>query len=181
MSSASGVNGSRQSLLGLTLAVAAVVWLIDQLSKSWMVANLEGHPPTQVVGNLLRFIVIRNSGAAFSLGTGMTLVFTVIAIAVIVVIVRTARTIQSWPWALALGGLLGGALGNLTDRIFRAPGGFQGHVVDFVAVPHWAVFNVADMAVVCSAILMVILVLRGIPLSRPNDDSTESLASGRHE
>ncbi|BBJ44470.1 hypothetical protein SSPO_071880 [Streptomyces antimycoticus] len=92
----------------------------------------------------------------------MTIVFTVIAVGVIVVIARLARKLHSLPWAIALGLLLGGAFGNLTDRIFRAPGDFQGAVVDFIAPSHFAVFNLADSAIVCGGFLIVILSFRGL-------------------
>ena len=100
----------------------------------------------------------RNPGAAFSIGgTSSTIVFTAIAVGVIIFIVRTARRIHSLPWAIALGLLLGGATGNLTDRIFRAPGPLRGWVVDWIQLPHWPVFNLADSAIVCGAVLMVLL------------------------
>lgn len=92
----------------------------------------------------------------------MTIVFTVIAVTVVVVIARIARKLHSVPWAIALGLLLGGAFGNLTDRIFRAPGFLQGHVVDFIAPTHFAVFNLADSAIVCGGILIVLLSFRGL-------------------
>ena len=92
------------------------------------------------------------------------MIFSLLAVVVAVVIIRTARSLGSKAWAIALGGLLGGALGNLLDRIFREPGFMRGHVVDFIQLPYWAIFNVADMAVVFSAVLIVILTLRGVPL-----------------
>jgi len=155
----------------ITLGVAALVLAIDQLTKWWAVSTLEGEPPVRVVGDLLKLELVRNPGAAFSLGTGYTFIFTGIAIVVVVVIIRTSRRLGSVWWAIALGGMLGGAIGNLSDRIFRAPGGFQGYVVDFIELPHYPVFNCADMAIVGSAVLMVILALRGIDLdgSRPGD------------
>jgi signal peptidase II len=105
--------------------------------------------------------VIRNAGAAFGMGQTMTVVFTVIAISVVVVIWRISRRLYSLPWAIALGLLLGGALGNLTDRIFRSPSTFRGHVVDWISVQHFAVFNLADSAIVCGGILVVLLSFRG--------------------
>jgi signal peptidase II len=155
---------ARQSLLPITLSVAAAVLILDQLTKWLAVAYLEGKPPVEVIGSVLKFTFVRNPGAAFSLGGGYTIIFSLLAAAVAIVIVRTARSLGSKAWAIALGGLLGGALGNLLDRIFRDPGFLRGHVVDFIQLPYWAIFNVADMAVVCSAILIVILTLRGIPL-----------------
>jgi signal peptidase II len=99
------------------------------------------------------------------MGTGSTWIFTALAATVSVVIVRTARTLTHRVWAIALGGLLGGAVGNLVDRLTRWPGHFQGHVVDFIALPHYPVFNIADCAIVCSAVAMVVMSLRGIEMA----------------
>ena len=92
------------------------------------------------------------------------MVFTVIAAGVIVYILRTARNLRSIGWAIAFGLLLGGATGNLLDRIFRAPAPFQGHVVDWIQLPHWPVFNLADSSICCAGVLGVLLALRGIRL-----------------
>ncbi|WP_245647321.1 signal peptidase II [Microtetraspora niveoalba] len=149
----------------VTLGVlAVVVYVLDLVSKTLVVAFLEHKEPVEVIPDVLLLNVIRNSGAAFSIGTGMTIVFTVIAFGVVVAILRTARQLRSVPWAITLGLLLGGALGNLTDRIFRAPAPLQGHVVDFVQVfpaTHFPIFNVADSGVVCGGILAVFLAWRG--------------------
>ena len=157
------VVGNRH-LVRVTFAVAVLVVAVDQLTKYLAVKNLEGRPPVEVIGTWVRLVFLRNSGAAFSFGESYTFVFSAIAIAVVVVIVRTSRKLGSLGWAIALGGLLGGAVGNLLDRIFREPGFLRGHVVDFVALPNFAVFNVADSAIVCSAVLMVVLALRGIEI-----------------
>ncbi|OIV38374.1 signal peptidase II [Mangrovactinospora gilvigrisea] len=152
----------RHRRIGVLLLIAVLVLVLDQVTKLAVVKTLE---PTDkvvnVLGTLLQFRVIRNGGAAFSMGTGYTVVFTVIATAVIVVIARLARKLYSGPWAVALGLLLGGAFGNLSDRLFRTPGGFQGHVVDWIAPAHYAIFNLADSAIVCGGILIVILSFRG--------------------
>ncbi|WKX69820.1 signal peptidase II [Streptomyces sp. XD-27] len=148
--------------IAVLLAVAAFAYVLDLASKLFVVAELEHHAPVKVVGEWLQLEVIRNPGAAFGFGEAMTIVFTVIATAVIVVIARLARKLYSVPWAIALGLLLGGALGNLTDRVFRAPGGLQGAVVDFIAPAHFAVFNLADSAIVCGGFLIVILSFRGL-------------------
>ncbi|MFV2117433.1 signal peptidase II [Streptomyces sp. Act-28] len=144
------------------LAVALVAYLLDLGSKMLVVAKLEHRDPIVVVDGLLKFEAVRNPGAAFGIGEAFTVVFTVIAAAVVVVIVRLARKLYSLPWAIALGLLLGGALGNLTDRIFREPGVFEGAVVDFIAPAHFAVFNLADSAIVCGGFLIVILSFRGL-------------------
>jgi signal peptidase II len=142
--------------------VAAVAYALDLITKIIVVDKLEGHDPIEVIGTWLRFQAVRNPGAAFGIGEALTVVFTVIAAAVIVVIARIARKLYSTPWAVALGLLLGGALGNLTDRVFRSPGVFQGHVVDFIAPAHFAVFNLADSAIVCGGVLIVLLSFRGL-------------------
>ncbi|MEU5216114.1 signal peptidase II [Streptomyces sp. NPDC020807] len=144
------------------VVVAVVAYLLDLGSKMLVVAKLEGRESIPILGDLLRLDAIRNPGAAFGMGEAFTIVFTCIAAAVIIVIFRLARKLYSLPWAIALGLLLGGALGNLTDRIFRSPGVFEGAVVDFIAPAHFAVFNLADSAIVCGGILIVILSFRGV-------------------
>ncbi|MBW1599345.1 signal peptidase II [Streptomyces sp. JJ38] len=148
--------------VAVLLWVAAVAYALDLISKIVVVEYLEGEPSIEVVGELLRFHAVRNPGAAFGMGEALTIVFTAIAAAVIVVIFRIARKLYSTPWAIALGLLLGGAFGNLTDRVFRSPGVFQGAVVDFIAPAHFAVFNLADSAIVCGGFLIVILSFRGL-------------------
>ncbi|MFF2408646.1 signal peptidase II [Streptomyces sp. NPDC058092] len=142
--------------------VAVFAYLLDLISKMIVVAKLEHHPPVEIIGDWLRLDAIRNAGAAFGIGEAYTIIFTFVAATVIVVITRLARKLYSLPWAIALGLLLGGALGNLTDRVFRAPGTFQGAVVDFIAPAHFAVFNLADSAIVCGGILIVILSFKGL-------------------
>ncbi|MFF2325938.1 MULTISPECIES: signal peptidase II [unclassified Streptomyces] len=154
--------GRGRRRIAILFVVAVFAFLLDLSSKIVVVAKLEHHQPVQVFGDWLRFEVIRNSGAAFSFGEAYTVIFTVIAASVIVVIARLARKLYSLPWAIALGLLLGGALGNLTDRLFRAPGVFRGAVVDFISPAHFAVFNLADSAIVCGGILIVILSFKGL-------------------
>ncbi|AXG77362.1 signal peptidase II [Streptomyces paludis] len=153
-------RGKRRIAVLLTVAILA--YLLDLGSKMLVVAKLEHQEPIRVIGDLLKFQAIRNAGAAFGIGEAFTVIFTTIAATVIVVIVRLARKLYSLPWAIALGLLLGGALGNLTDRIFRSPGIFQGAVVDFIAPAHFAVFNLADSAICCGGVLIVILSFRGL-------------------
>ncbi|MQY16769.1 Lipoprotein signal peptidase [Streptomyces sp. RB5] len=149
--------------IGVLLGVAAIVYALDLISKLIVVAKLEpDHRTVEVLGDLLKLQVVRNAGAAFGIGESMTIVFTIIAAIVIVVIARLARRLYSLPWAIALGLLLGGPLGNLTDRLFRSPGFPEGHVVDFIAPTHFAVFNLADSAIVCGGILIVLLSFRGL-------------------
>ncbi|MEU3250514.1 signal peptidase II [Streptomyces sp. NPDC006997] len=148
--------------IAVLFAVAVFAYALDLVSKMIVVAKLEHHEPIEIIGDWLRFEAIRNAGAAFGFGEAFTVIFTVIAAVVIVVIARLARKLYSLPWAIALGLLLGGALGNLTDRIFRAPGVFEGAVVDFIAPKHFAVFNLADSAIVCGGVLIVLLSFRGL-------------------
>ncbi|MEV6110713.1 signal peptidase II [Streptomyces sp. NPDC051940] len=149
--------------IGVLLSVALVVYVLDLVSKLIVVKELEpDHDTIRVIGDVLKLQVVRNPGAAFGIGQSMTVVFTLIAVIVIVVIARLARRLYSLPWAIALGLLLGGPLGNLTDRLFRSPGFFEGHVVDFIAPTHFAVFNLADSAIVCGGILIVLLSFRGL-------------------
>jgi signal peptidase II len=145
--------------------VAAFVLAADIITKALVVAHLREGEPVHVLGDVLMLNLLRNPGAAFSVGTGDTIVFTAIAVAVVVYIARTARKLYSIGWAITLGLLLGGALGNLTDRIFRAPGLFRGNVVDWIEVTrYWPVFNLADSAIVCGGILTVLLAMLGYHL-----------------
>ncbi len=154
----------RRALLALLGAIVVVVVLADQATKAWALATLDPGVRTPVLGDLLGLQVIRNPGAALSIATGMTWVLTVVAVGVVVVVLRVAPRIRSAAWAATLGLLLGGALGNLADRLFRAPGVGRGHVVDFLAYGSWFIGNVADIAIVGAAVLLVLLVLRGVPL-----------------
>nr|WP_283134011.1 signal peptidase II [Rhizohabitans arisaemae] len=154
--------------------MAVTAYLLDLVTKIITVRLLEGREPIELLGGLLTLRVIRNPGAAFSIGTGLTLVLSLIAIGVVIAIVRTARRLRSTPWAISLGLLLGGALGNLTDRIFRAPGPLEGHVVDWIELPNWPVFNVADSAIVCGGILAVVLAWRGVQLDGTRETRTTS-------
>lgn len=148
---------------------AALVLVIDQLSKVWAVATLEGGPDRPIIGELLQFSFVRNPGAAFGLGGSATIVFSLIAIVVAVVLFRMSTRLTSMWWGVALGLMLGGAIGNLLDRIFRAPAVLQGHVVDFLRLPNWPVFNVADMSLIGAAVLIVTLSLFNIPYDKPRE------------
>lgn len=151
------------------LGVAAVVVAIDQFTKWWAFHTLAGQTPMQVIGTLLQFTFVRNPGGAFSLGTSHTWVFTVVATAVSIGVVWYARRVTSGWWLLALGLLLGGAVGNLADRLFQPPGVGRGYVVDFIMIPNFPVWNVADMAVTGAAILIVLLSLLGVPATATSD------------
>lgn len=151
---------------------ALAVVLIDQLTKVWAVALLEGKAPVVLVGELLgggvgpifQLRVIRNAGAAFGLGAfgpASTLALSLLAIAVVVVLIKFVSKITDPWWALALGLLLGGALGNLIDRFTRTPGVLQGRVVDFFALPKFPIFNVADISLTVGVVLILIMTFRG--------------------
>jgi signal peptidase II len=147
--------------VGLLLVIAAVVLALDLATKIVLVSVLADGQRIPIIGDTVQLVLVRNPGAAFSLATGMTWVLTLVALAVVAGIVRFARRLRSPGWALALGLVLGGALGNLADRFFRAPGPLQGHVVDFVSVGWWPVFNVADSAICVGGAVLVLLALTG--------------------
>jgi signal peptidase II len=160
-------GGPRPRRVRLLFLVAVAVFVADLISKTIVVATLSHRPPVRLLGGLLRLTELRNPGAAFSIGASsavMTVVFSLIAVGVIIAILRTSRRLRSAPWAITLGLLLGGAVGNLGDRIFRSPGPFRGYVVDWIQLPHWPVFNVADSCIVCGGVLAVLLAARGVPL-----------------
>jgi signal peptidase II len=168
----------------VVLAVVAVcVYSIDQVSKYLVVTNLTVGVPVDVIGEFLRFTFVKNPGAAFSIGSGQTWIFAILATAVAVFIIVFSRRIRSLAWAVLFGLLLGGTLGNLTDRLFREPGFGTGHVIDFFQV--WifpAIFNVADVGIVSAMGLFIILTIRGVGLDgvravraqKPVDDSAEA-------
>jgi signal peptidase II len=149
------------------VSLAAAVLAVDVVSKLVVVATLTPDHPVRLLGGLLYLTQFRNVGAAFSFAEGATILFSLIAVAVAVVIVRTSRRLYSAAWATALGLVLGGALGNLVDRLFRAPGFLRGGVVDFLSLfapdgSIWPVFNLADSAIVCGGVLGVLLTVRGV-------------------
>jgi signal peptidase II len=164
--------------LWLLVSVALIVLALDVVTKFLAVKLLTPNQPVSIIGDTVTWTLVRNPGAAFSLAAGYTLVLTVIATGVVVGIVWMApRLVSPW-WALGLGMILGGALGNLMDRFFRGPAPLQGHVIDFVSIGWWPVFNVADPAVVGGAALLVGLSFFGYDFDtvgrrRPADDTAE--------
>jgi signal peptidase II len=167
----------RGSKLPVVIGVALFVLALDVVTKIVVVHTLAHHAPIRLVGGFLTLLLLRNSGAAFSIGTSITIVFTAIAVAVIIYIVRAARKLRSLPWAITLGLLLGGATGNLSDRIFRSPGVFRGDVVDWIELPHWPVFNLADSAIVCGGVLAVLLAVMGLRMDGTRE-GREPVADG---
>ncbi len=162
--------------------VALCVYLVDQIAKVLVVSNLYEGQQVQVLGQLLQFHFVKNPGAAFSIGSGSTWIFSIVGVGVLGFVIWYAPRIRSTAWAILFGLLLGGLLGNLTDRLFREPGFGVGHVVDFLQIPLLpAIFNLADVAIVSSMVLFLILTLRGIGLDGrrasedgENDDVSES-------
>jgi signal peptidase II len=169
-------RADRRRLPMLLAAISAVIVLADQVVKTLVVARLTENVPVTVIPGLFQFRLIRNSGAAFSLATGMTWILTIVALTVAVVIVRIARRLGSRGWAVALGLLLGGAVGNLLDRLFREPGFGRGHVVDFIEFlkfpfMSFPVFNVADSCIVIAACLIAVQGVRGISVDGTRADA----------
>jgi signal peptidase II len=159
--------------LRLLLTVAAVILVVDVVTKVLAVKLLTPGVPVSIIGDTVTWTLVRNSGAAFSMATGYTWVLTLVAMCVVVGIIWMGRRLVSPWWAVGLGMILGGALGNLVDRFFRSPGPFRGHVVDFLSVGWWPVFNVADPAVVGGAILLVGLSIFGYDFDSPDRRTTD--------
>ncbi|MEB4616586.1 signal peptidase II [Leucobacter sp. M11] len=160
----------------LLIGVAVVVVLADQLIKNWVVAELPEGQSVPVIGEALQWHFVRNPGAAFSMASGSTWIFTILASAVVGVIIWFSGRIRSVPWALFLGLLLGGTLGNLIDRLTREPGFPEGHVIDYIYTP-WmmpAIYNLADIAIVSSMILFVLITFLGVQM-----DGTRAPKGGR--
>lgn len=159
-------SAPRRRYIAVLVVVAVLAIALDQITKYLVVADLEGKPPLTVLSGVLYFDVIRNSGAAFSMATGFTWFFSLVAIAVAVAIAWVAPRLRSVGWSIGLGLVLAGALGNLIDRLFRAPAPLRGHVVDFISLfrpegAGFAVFNLADSALTVGGVLIVLLALFG--------------------
>ena len=159
----------RRALLIALFSISGVVLVLDQVSKAWALSSLVEGERHDLVGKLLGLQLVFNPGAALSIATGMTWVLTIVAAVVIVVVVRASRRIGSWAWAVALGLLLGGALGNLVDRLVREPGLARGEVIDFIAYANWFVGNIADIAIVSAAVLVVVLAGLGVHIDGTRD------------
>jgi signal peptidase II len=174
------------ALAVLALAAVLVVGL-DQWTKQLALTSLSNGSTVRLLGGAVYFDLTRNSGAAFSIGTDITFIFPLIAIAVLGIIIWFARQLRSWPWGLAMGLVLGGAMGNLVDRVFRAPGPLEGHVVDFISVfapggDAFPIFNTADSALFCGVVLAVALEFTGFRRDgsrvRPGTGTTEAGPAG---
>ncbi len=157
--------------------VALLAYALDLSSKQWALAELaDGDIP--VLGDWFTLHLTFNPGAAFSTGTGFTLVFTCLAMLAVVVVLWLSRRLGSTGWGLALGILLGGVSGNLTDRIFREPEPFHGHVVDFLMLPNWPVFNIADICINVAAGLIILQTFRGIALDGTRESERAAAEPG---
>jgi signal peptidase II len=155
---------SVRALIALAI-VALVVYGFDQLTKYLVVANMTEGQKVSAIGEILQFHFVKNSGAAFSIASGSTWIFSIAASAVTIFIIGFSRRIRSVGWAILFGMLLGGTVGNLTDRLFREPGFGVGHVIDFIEVYGFpAIFNIADSFIVASMGLFIILTIRGVGL-----------------
>jgi signal peptidase II len=159
-----GGSGASRRPVRLLLAISLGVILLDAVTKLVVVAKLSGRAPVTLIPNVLELRLTRNAGAAFSIAGGATILFTLVAVGVVVLVARTARRLRSAGWAVVLGALVGGAVGNLLDRVFRAPAPLRGHVIDWIYLHHWPIFNIADSAIVCGGVLAVILSARGVGL-----------------
>lgn len=142
--------------------VAALVWALDLATKIWAVNNLSARNPVELLGSFFQLTLVRNPGAAFGFATGATIVFTFISLAAVATIVYYSSKITSIGWANTLGLVLGGVLGNLTDRLFRSPGFLKGEVIDWLELTNFPVFNLADSAIVVAAFLAIVLSIRNV-------------------
>jgi signal peptidase II len=156
---------SRNRALLIFGVIAVTGYTVDVLSKVLAVEHLTGRPPVPVIGDLLTLYLARNPGAAFSTGTSYTVVLTFVAVAAGVTVLWVSRRLRSTGWAIGLGFLMAGVLGNLTDRVFRSPGMFRGHVVDFLRLPNWPIFNVADICINIAAGVIILQALRGVSVN----------------
>jgi signal peptidase II len=156
----------------LFAAIAVLAYAIDLGTKQWALAELaDGDIP--VIGDLLTLHLTFNPGAAFSTGTDFTIVFTCLAMVAVVVVLWLSRRLGSTGWAIGLGVLLGGVAGNLTDRIVRQPEPFHGHVVDFLMLPNWPVFNVADMCINIAAGVIILQTFRGVRIDGTRESDAQ--------
>lgn len=173
----------RRRLLVVLASVAGIGYALDVVTKVLAVEHLSGRPDVPLVGDWFTLHLTRNPGAAFSLGTSATFLLSLLAIAAVLAILWWSRRVGSAWWAVSLGLLLAGISGNLTDRLLRAPGPLHGHVIDFLRLPNWPVFNFADVFINAGGVLLVVTVMRGIEIdgSRAGDEpgTDAAAAEGR--
>jgi signal peptidase II len=157
-----GAGRNRHRSLWLAIAIAVVVVVLDQVTKFWAEHALADGKSVPFIGDVIHFVLVYNSGSAFSFATNSTWVFTIVAAAAVIVISVFLARVTSLAWTVALGLVLGGAATHLGDRLFRAPGFGVGHVVDFIGYGNWFIGNVADIAIVCGAVMIAVLTLMGV-------------------
>lgn len=158
----------------MVVGTALVAWSVDIGTKVLAVRELSDRAPVEVLGSVLQLNLVRNPGAAFSTGTGLTPWISVFGCVALVVAIVVSRRVRTPLWGVAMGLLIAGIAGNLTDRFFREPGPLRGHVIDFLELPNWPVFNVADICINVAAGLIVLQSLRGVPMTgRPAPDEAE--------
>ena len=169
---------------GSVLLVAALIWAIDFATKNWAINYLDGRNPRRIFGSFLQLTFAKNSGAAFSFATRGTFLLTIFSIVVILAIGYWSPRLTSKRWGLVLGLVLGGTLGNLSDRILRANSGtgvFKGEVIDWIQLPHWPVFNLADSSIVIAALIASYLSIRNIPpITKIHVDDAKHDQGGDH-
>jgi signal peptidase II len=169
------------SCLALMVTVAVLVVTADAVSKALVLSHLAGQPPVRLLGGLVTLSLTFNAGAAFSLGTSYTVIITLFVCGVIAIVVHTARRLRSLAWSAGFGLLLGGAAGNLGDRLFRAPGPMRGRVIDWINLPHFPwTFNLADSSITCAAVLIALLALRGLRLDGTLASTAPSAPAREH-
>lgn len=154
----SGANRARR----LFIAITVIIFALDLISKNWAFSYLQYREPVKLIGDFLQLTFATNPGAAFNLIADATLILSSVKLCVAAFILYFIGRVTNGSWAIALGLLLGGVLGNLMDRAFRPPGPWRGEVIDWIELPNWPVFNIADSAIVTSAILMSLLAIRNI-------------------
>jgi signal peptidase II len=171
----------RARLWGVFAAVAVLLYAVDVITKVIAVERLTGRPDVEVVGEILQLHLTRNPGAAFSTGTQFTVALSCVAVVAVLVVLWLSRRLGSLGWTVALGALLAGIAGNLTDRILREPGPFRGHVIDFLMLPNWPVFNVADICINIGAALILVQAFRGIKVDGSREPRVDDDARSEHE
>ena len=165
----------------LLASIAVVLYAVDMVTKVLAVEHLDGEPDVPLAGDLLVLNLVRNPGAAFSTGTEYTVVLSCLAIVAVLVVLYLSLRVRSRLWAVALGALLAGVSGNLTDRILREPGPLRGHVIDFLMLPNWPVFNIADVCINVAAALILVQAFRGVRLDGtrvPEDEDEDEVGDG---
>lgn len=161
----------------LFIVITTLTFGLDLLTKNWAITYLQFREPIRVIGDLLQLTYTTNSGAAFNLAENSTYILTALKLAVATFVIFYMSKVNSPSWAAALGALCGGVIGNLWDRATRSPGNWRGEVIDWIQLPHWPVFNIADSAIVLSAIGITVLAMRNIPPAAKGDSHDDSEAN----